>query len=120
MRRRSMGCLPSVTEEALPWCRKPHPALRDAEIAQLRLVEAEYQRGNEELDRVQRALVGAHPGHLVLYPGLPPGTWCRLPVGWHCLAPGTPVTLTPLWPPIPLDVKGPVGVSLGLAREMVR
>jgi hypothetical protein len=93
----------------------PFAAITD-EIEKLRAVERAYQHGNEELDRLQRFLVSAHPGHLVVFPPLPMGTWARLPEGWQT---EKEWKLTLLKPPIPGDLKGAAAVSVSLAQQMV-
>jgi hypothetical protein len=113
---RRSGLRPVVVEELRCRHRRlPFAAITD-EIEKLRAVERAYQTGNEELDRLQRSLVSAHPGHLVVFPPLPMGTWARLPEGWQT---DKEWKLTLLKPPIPGDLTGAAAVSVSLAQQMV-
>lgn len=114
MRRRTTGFRVEVVDRDLP--RRPFAEITD-EIEQLRSAETHMERESIRVDRLQRGLVSAHPGHLVILAGLPPGTWGRLPVGWQTMP---QVSLTPQLPPIPRNVKGAIVVATDLAERIVK
>lgn len=86
------------------------------EIKALRRLEADIVRANTGLDRLQRDLVGAHPGNLVIFGFMPPGTWAYLPEGWQGLS---ELPLTPRFGLPPGDVRGAVAVSVDVAEGIV-
>jgi hypothetical protein len=114
MRRRGTEFRVEVVDQDLP--RLPFAKITD-EIEQLRSVEEYMVRESQRMDRLQRGLVSAHPGHLVILAGMPPAMWARLPVGWQTMA---RLSLTPQKPPVPRNIKGAVAVSADLAEEIVK
>jgi hypothetical protein len=114
MRRRGTGFRVEVVDQDLP--RLPFAKITD-EIEKLRSIESHMVRESIRMDRLQRALTAAHPGHLVILVGMPPGSWARLPVGWQTMA---QLSLTPQWPPVPRDIKGATAVAVDLAETIVK
>lgn len=110
---RALGFRVEVTDQGLP--RRPSRKATE-EIKHLRAVEAHMARESIRMDRLQRDLVGAHPGNLVILVGLPPGSWAPLPVGWQTMQ---QLSLTPRWPPVPLGIKGAIAVAADLAETIV-
>lgn len=76
------------------------------------------ERASRELDRLSLELL-PWPRTIVITTFLPPGMWAFLPVGWQTM---TQLSLTLLrgLPPWKGDPGRDVGVSLQLARDMVR
>lgn len=111
--RRSGHCFVVPVVESRPVRRTE---AMERELDELVSFERRMQRESERMDRLQRALLSAHPGNLVILVGLPPMTWMPLPFGWQTQR---ELRGAPQWAPVPEDVKGPVAVSADLAQAIV-
>lgn len=89
----------------------------EAEIAELRALEAEMQRGQLDMDRLQRDLIAAHPGNLVIFGWMPAGTWAELPPMWQSSA---ELRLTPRFGIPHIGVKRVIAVSPDLAKTIIK
>ena len=86
----------------------------NAEILELRAVEAAIEEMATEGDRLARDLVSVYACDFVVIEGMPPGSWAVLPekgggqVTWEMLR----------WGRLPRGQKGRVGVSMEMLRSL--
>lgn len=85
----------------------------------MRSVEVEGDRIMREVDRLQMALLPVDK-RLIVFIGIPPGTWVCLPAGWRqiCTVNANPDPRLELMPG-PAEWSGEIAVHPALARRIL-